>query len=264
MKLTLLYAVSLMLLITFYSCSKKDDNPTSPQPVGNISAFYPGKTGSSFSYNTSINNVSAGSRIVTIGGTTIIKGNTYTIQKNFAQFGTDTSTAITYFRTTGDSLMFYVDTTGLSSFIPASVRGSLIIKAPTEAKVLRVPLSSGSNWSAYSLNVAFPPLVSLDVIQLTAAFAGSENITLNLTSGTQTIAAQKVQYQMKLSFPDSTFNLSNIQNRFYNATAWFVEGIGLARLEGNAAALQALTRSNITLADTSKTALETLTSFTIK
>src|SRR5512138_616710 len=101
MKLSLLYTVSLILLITFYSCSKKDSNPTAPQPAGNISAFYPGKTGSSFSYNSSINNISAGSRIVTIGGTTTKKGNTYTIQKNFAQFGTDTSTAITYFRTSG-------------------------------------------------------------------------------------------------------------------------------------------------------------------
>lgn len=265
MKLKLLYTVSVLLLITFYSCSKKDDNnPSSPQPVGNVSTFYPGNTGSSFSYSIAINNVQAGNRIVTLGGTTTIKGRTYSIQNNFIQLGTDTASAVTFFRMSTDTLFYYIDTTGLYRFIPANLQSSVIIRATDEVKVLGVPLKSGNSWKAYTLTLALGPF-SLPVVQLNASYLGQENINLNIAnSGQQSKTAEKIQYQMILTIPDSSGNLNQSTTRTYNAKAWFVDGIGLARLEGNAAVLNALSSTSISFSDTTKTAVQTLNSFTIK
>jgi hypothetical protein len=264
MKLKALYILSFLLLAAFYSCSKDNSNPTVVQPVGNVSVFYPGTAGSQFSYSSSVNNVQAGNRVVTIGGITTIKGKQYTTQQNYMTLGTIMSTVNTYYRMTTDSLLFYVDTTGLISFIPASLRSTVTMKAPVDAKVLAVPLNQGSSWPVYSLALASGPF-SLNIVQLNALYVGSENLTLNLLNTSPlTKTAEKIHYQLILSIPDSTFDISKIQNKTYDAYGWFVQDIGLVRLDGNAAAVEAITRSSITLADTLKTATEVLTSYSLK
>jgi len=249
--------ISAVLLITLafvlISCDK-DSDPSSPGDGVSASVYYPGQSGSTFTYSVTTDGVSSGQRIVTISSTSELGGN-YLKQTSVM----DTSTAVTYVRRTDSGVYFYVDTTGLADFIPDSLQSVLTLTLDEEVTAFVKTFNTTVDWVAFKMDVNFLT-IPYNVINVSSHYEGSEDISA--IGGTSTYKAEKVRYDMRYTIP----NLSGGQPqvRTFTARVWFVKDIGIARLEGNATVLNAIGGGGIDFADTSKVMTQSLLSYDIK
>lgn len=251
----------LILLITnltffFVSCDK--DDSTSPDTDSNVAAnlYYPGAAGSTFTYSVSMDNSNAGQRLVTFTQSTD-HGGIYLKQTSVG----DTSSSVSYFRSTDAGIYFYVDTTGLSSFIPDSLSSVLTLKLDQEVTAFIKSFNTTKNWTAFKMDVNILT-IPYNIVTLSCMHMDTEDITLNLTSGSTVMKAEKVKYDMKYTMPSLTGGQPQVQT--FTAYVWFVKDVGMAKLEGNATVLNALGGSGIDFADTNKVMTQSLVSYSVK
>lgn len=243
------------ILFIFISCSK--DDSTSPQDNTDPAAlYYPGNAGSTFTYSVSIDNSAMGQRVVTFSESSE-NGGIYLKQTSMI----DTATSVSYFRKTDGGVYFYVDTTGLAGFIPDSLKSLLTLTIDQEVTAFVKTFSSTIDWTAFKMDVNIFN-IPYNVILVSAHYAGSEDITLNLTTGSTTKSAQKIKYDMKYTVPNLMGGQPQVQT--YTAYMWFVKDVGLAKLEGNATVINALGGGGVDFADTSRVMTQSLVSYTIK
>ena len=256
-----------VVLLLFVSCNKSSNPVNNNSNQNSAAVYYPGNTGSNYNYSVQIDSLggqsSQGERTVSFAGSTTIDNTSYFIQSNSTVLPNSTTNTNSYFRRTDGGVFFYIDTTGLYRFIPASLAASLTVEADKELGVLTSNLDVNNPWKAYKLNVKYGSLFSLSIIDLTAYYQGTEDLTLNLQSGQVNETAEKINYVFTLSIPDTTdFNQSNTST--FESTAWFVKDIGLVKCQGNLTVANAISGYDIDFDDTTKTIIQNLTSYEIK
>lgn len=251
----------------FYSCKKSDTGPTNPQTEVTAVNYYPGGTGSRFVYNVDTSGATPGAALGTrtsvYTGTKSINGTEYLSQVSTVKIGKDSVVNTMYFRRTNTGVFFYIDTTGLARFFPDSIRSQLTLQIDNELQAFFLNLDKNTPWPAFKMNVKYGQLITFNIINVTANYLGSENVTLNLNSGQQTKQAERIRYDFKLTIPDLR-NPINPYQRTFSADAWFVRDVGIVRFQGNGTILGALSGNGIDFADTTKTVSQNLTSFDIK
>ncbi len=249
------FIIIMILGLLVSACNK--DNSTNP-PVQNYTGYFPDGDGTTYTYSIAKTDSSGtqttGTRNTEYSGTEVKNGTTYQVQIDSLNISGLSSVSLSYFRKTNDSLYYFLDTTGLSSFIPDSLRNN--ISLDKEMKVLSFPVNENKTWSVFQLSVKYL-IFNLNVLTVDGAYDGTENITLNLNSGDTNKDAVRLKYTLSIKVPGGP-------TTEYNAFAWLVDGIGIMKWQGNAAILDAFAGGGIDLSDTTSVITQNLTSYNIK
>ncbi len=166
-----------------------------------------------------------------------------------------TTGSVSYFRKTDIGVFYFLDTTGLGASIPDTLEQYITTDA--EVRALLFPLGEGSSWPVFKVNLQYGP-ITFAPVDVSASYAGTENITLNLISGQQTKSAIKIKYLLKL-----TFNFGQPSTN-YEAFAWIVDGIGIVKWEGNATLLNGISGGGIDFDDTTRVITQSLIDYDVK
>jgi len=222
---TLLFA--LLTLLIFISCN--EETPNEP-PVQNYPDYYPSSIGSTFKYSLtekdSVGNlIQSGTRNILYSGTFLLNGINYTTQEDSMDFGSQSSVATYLFRKTETAVFYAVDTSQIAQLIPDTLKQYVSLR--DEMQLLFYPLTSGSSWSSYRITAEVQPGIEVKILDIIASFESSESINLNLTTGMVTVTSQKVKYTIEL------YTEIGYEPQIYTAYMWYVENIGLVKIEGN-------------------------------
>jgi hypothetical protein len=214
-------------LIIFVSCNT--ENSTNP-PAQTFPDYYPSGIGSTYKYSVveadSIGNiVQSGTRNILFSGTYNFRGRDYITQYDSLDFGSQSTVNTFLFRKTETGDFYAIDTSQISLLIPDSLKQ--YVSLIDEMQLLFYPLTNGSSWSLYRVTADIQPGISIKILDIIASFIQTEMIDLNLASGTVSVNAQKVKYELEI------YTDINSEPQRYSAYMWFVENIGLVKFEGN-------------------------------
>ncbi len=207
----------------------EEDTPTDP-PAQDFPDYYPDGIGSTFKYSLtetdSLGNlVQDGTRNILFSGTAIYNGINYIMQEDSLDFGSQSSVATYLFRKTETGVFYAIDTSQIALLIPDTLKQFVSLR--DEMQLLFYPLTNGSIWSLYRITAEVQPGLEVKILDIVASFVSTEQILLNLTSGTVIVAAQKVKYTVEL------YSEIGVDPETYSAHMWYVENIGLVKFEGN-------------------------------
>jgi hypothetical protein len=255
-KIFLVLAIVISFLV-FFTCS--EDSSTEP-PNTIAGNFFPNANGNYYKYSVvrtdSAGSQTNGTRSSLFNGSTTLAGIQYQIQVDSVIFAgiPFTSASNSYFRKTDTGVFYFLDTTGLSAFIPDSLRQYIALD--TELRALALPFSDGLIWTVFKMSFSFS-VINVDIVNVTGYYEGKENITLNLTGGQQQFDAAKVRFKLTLKIPDPANPLS-FEEQAFNAYAWLVSEIGIARWEGNGTLLNIFAGGGVDFDDTTTTTVHSL------
>jgi hypothetical protein len=253
--------------ILFNACkSKSTTEPATPSVSGD---FFPNGDGTAYKYNTvttdSNGTKTSGTRSTTYSGTTVIGGSTFQNEVDTVTVSGFSTVAHSFFLktslSTGSSVEYALDTTGLSQTIPDSLMQYVQLDATL--KFLQTPFQDGGSWPVFNLSLKFG-VISFNLVNVTAYYEGMEQVPLNLVTGNVTENAAKIKYVLKLTIPNLQNPLGTPYTATYNAYAWFSSGIGIVQWQGNQAVLGAFSGGGINLGDTTSTVTQSLVSYKIK
>ncbi|MCZ6702149.1 MAG: hypothetical protein O6940_03810 [Ignavibacteria bacterium] len=245
-------------LLAFNYCSDEESTnpPDNNSPPVN---FFPSGDGTNYTYDVeqvdSIGNMQSGLRYTLYDGVSTIESTQYQNQFDSLILETINITGTANFRKTGTGVFYFVDTTGISDIVPDSLFS--VISLPSESRLLLFPLEEGSFWPVYSItisnqNINFSPLV------INGVFAEKEKITINLINGDIEAEATRVEYTFSI-----ITDLTQPPQRL-TANAWFVDDIGIVKLEGRSILINLITGGGLEISDTTSIVTQSLIDFEIK
>lgn len=177
----------------------------------------------------------AGETISTYAFYEIFDGASYLARVD--SFGGEIDTG--YFRDSERGSYIYADTSGLTALVPDSLLAFFgddsldAIDVDVEFVALSYPLDAGRSWPAFRITALIYSLVGLD-----ASVAPREELTLALDDGERTFEAVPVSYTLTVAAPDTTTGFAREET--FEARAWYAEGVGVVKIEGDAVVLYAL------------------------
>ena len=234
-------------LLTVSACKDAATNPGN----GDNGNYFPGSIGSTFKYSItqtdSAGGVTTGTRFVSYIGDTLLTLQSpvsYIVQHDSVQTDSITSGNYSFFRRTSMGIFYYVDTSQVSTLIPDTLKEFTDLQQ--ETRLIFIPIKN-SFWFVYSIPVILPNGITFKPVEISGTYVGTENIPLQLTSGTTEVEALKVRYDLKI--------ISDITKptRKFTAFGWFSDGIGLIKLEGDGPILNALNTGEINFDDSTST-----------
>lgn len=260
-RLNLITGIFFAAFLFFIGCSS-DDGGTNPPP-SNGTDYYPSSEGNYYNYQNVVTDTSgtqtAGERSTYYNGTQVFAGTTYRVQIDSIFVGGSLNTSTeSYFRKTEGGVYFFLDTTGISEIIPDSILQYVSIDA--ELGFLSFPLDDGKNWDVFKMNLQYGGF-SLTLVNVTANIQGTETIAINLNTGQVSKEAKKILYTFTLQIPDLE-NPLNVNQATFEATAWLVGDIGVAKWQGNGVILGAF-GGEIDFDDTTKVVSQELISYKV-
>jgi hypothetical protein len=222
-----IFFIALLSLLILISCD--EEAPNEP-PTQEYPDYYPDNVGSTYKYSItetdSVGNfVLTGSRNILYSGNTNFRGREYVTQEDSLDFGSQSSINTFLFRKSDTGIFYAVDTSQIALLIPDSLRQYVTLR--DEMQLLFYPLTSGSTWSLYRVTADVQPGISVRILDIIATFEATEQLDLNLNSGTISVNAQKIKYELEFVEDVTSDPLT------YTAWMWFVEDIGLVKFEGN-------------------------------
>jgi len=219
--------LGLLSLVILFGCG--EDTPNEP-PEQNYPDYYPDVIGSTFKYSVtekdSVGNIlQSGTRNILYSGAYLFDGMNYTTQYDSLDFGSQSSVSTYLVRKSETGVFYTVDTSQISLLIPDSLKQFVTLR--TEMQLLFYPLITGSSWSLYRVTAEIQPGIEIKILDIVASFNGTEQIDVNLTSGTVNVTAQRVKYTVEL------YSEIGSPPETYTALMWYSADIGLIKFEGN-------------------------------
>ncbi|MCL5030571.1 MAG: hypothetical protein M1480_16285 [Bacteroidetes bacterium] len=260
-KFVLIVLMSSALL--FNACKS---NSTAPQTTnGTGSTYFPNSNGTYYKYSVvktdSTGAQASGTRSTTYNGTTTLGSTTYQNEIDTITFGNFSTTSTSLFVKNNNGVYFAIDTSGLSETIPDSLKQYIQMDAQLTA--FQFPFQDGVSWPAFSMSLKLGTL-TFNLVKVMAYYQGVEQIPLNLSTGTVTKSAAKIQYILTLSVPNLSNPFAAPTTSNFTAYAWLVDNVGVAQMQGNGTILDAFTGGGIHFADTTSTVTQSLISYNIK
>ena len=248
--------------ILFNACKSK----STTEPTTSVSGdFFPNGDGTTYKYNTvttdSNGSKTSGTRSTTYSGTTVMGSSTFQNEIDTVTVSGFSTVAHSFFLKSNNSVVYALDTTGLSQTIPDSLMQYIQLDATL--KFLQTPFQDGGSWPVFNLSLKFGS-ISFNLVAVTAYYEGMEQVPLNLVTGNVTENAAKIKYALKLTIPNLQNPLAAPYTATYTANAWFTSGIGIVQWEGSEAVLGAFSGGGINLGDTTATVTQSLVSYKIK
>ena len=255
--------LTLFVAALLFGACGSDDSGTNPLP-GNPN-YYPSGNGTYYRYTVertdSNNTKQTGTRSSKYQGTQTFAGVTYQVEYDTTNIAGVNSTNKFYFRKTDAGVYFFADTTGLSASVPDTLLQYLKLDS-NEFALFSFPFTDGKTWTVFKMSITFGAFI-VPVIDVSGAYLGKEDVTLYLTGGAVTKSAAKIKFTLTLTIPDPN-NILQTLTKKYDAFAWLVDGIGVARWQGNAAILNTFGGTGIDLDDTTSVISQSLISYDIK
>jgi hypothetical protein len=222
-----IFFISLLSLLILTGCEEETPNEPPPQYYPD---YYPGDIGSTFKYtvtekDSAGNLLQSGTRNIIYSGTYLYNGINYTTQDDSLDFGSQSNVATYLYRKTDTGVFYAVDTSQIAQLIPDSLKEYVSLR--DEMQLLFYPLTSGSSWSLYRITAEVQPGIEIKILDIVASFNGTEQIDVNLTSGTVNVTAQRVKYTIEL------YSEIGSPPETYTALMWYTADTGLIRFEGN-------------------------------
>lgn len=239
--------VSLILVTIFFTVACKESITEPPDNKQN-DQYYKIDNSTSIIYDLSItdsNGVTVnGNRYMAFKDSTIIGGTLYNIQvdsfETFLQFDTLTTTSISYIRNSNSGVFSFTDTTGITIFLPDSLRQYLTVDS--ESRLLFYPLTVGQKFPVFTLSLSYL-IYDLSVIDIDAVVESSETLNINVNNNPTQLNTLKIKYNFLLR-PTSTDSL------YYSAYGWAVKDIGFVKWDGDSEVFNFLFNENIFPAET--------------
>lgn len=221
--------ILISLLSVFILIGCEEDTPNFP-PEAEYPDYYPGGIGSTYKYSVTEkdsagNIVQSGSRNIFYSGVFDFRGREYTTQEDSLDFGSQSNVSTYLFRKTDTGVFYAVDTSQIAQLIPDTLKQYVSLR--DEMQLLFYPLTTGSNWSMYRVTAEVQAGVGIKILDIIASFNETEQIELNLITGTINVTAQKVKYVVEL------YTEIGAEPERYTAFIWYVENMGLVKFEGN-------------------------------
>lgn len=246
--------------VMFTGCKQSTTQPTVNQDNSN---YFPNGDGTYYKFNINITDstgtLKVGNKSTTYSGSTVFGKTTYQKQVDTVGNSGVNTTNVSYFRKPSGGVFYFLDTTGISNYIPTMYLQFLTFS--TELQALNMPLSDGLTWQAFKLGLS---LLNYNLIDVEASYLGKENVTLNLLSGNVVVSAAKIKYIMTLQFPNPNNILAPPAKSTFTATGWFAADIGPVKWEGNGAVLNGFSGGGIDLTDTTESVTQSLIYYNIK
>ena len=258
-----IFAGGLAILIFALLINACKNNSTNPPSVNNTD-YFPNGDGSTYTFaieKTDSNGTqTGGTRSSEFSGNAVKNETTYQVQIDSLNISGVSGISLSFFRKTNDGVFYFLDTTGLASFIPDSLRS--YISVDNEMRELLFPLVANSSWPVFKLNLHYS-IINLTLIEVSAAYDGMESVILHLSSGDVSKNAIKVKFTLSLNIPDPNNPLHTISTS-YSAFGWFADGIGAVKWQGSGAILNAFSGGGIDLTDTTSVITQSLISYNVK
>ncbi|HSW53595.1 MAG TPA: hypothetical protein VLH59_00780 [Ignavibacteriaceae bacterium] len=222
-----LFFFTLLSLAILIGC--EEETPNEP-PAQDFPDYYPDGSGSTFKYSVtekdSVGNIlQSGTRNILFSGSYNLNGIDYTTQDDSLDFGSQSNVATYLFRKTETAVFYAVDTSQIAQLIPDTLKQFVTLR--DEMQLLFYPLTTGSSWSLYRITAQVQPGIEVKILDIAASFVVTEQIDLNLTSGTKNVTAQKVKYTVEL------YSEIGSPPQTYTAFMWYAADVGLVKFEGN-------------------------------
>ncbi|MGQ9798910.1 MAG: hypothetical protein ACUVRG_06405 [Ignavibacterium sp.] len=214
----------LTILILFAIIGCKEESVITP-PSESYD-FFPLKSGSRYLYNFyyDANSELIGSKAITIENTTNINGTEYFIEIDSAVFDRALTIDTTYFRKSRTGVFYFIDTTGVSAFIPDSIRNQLSID--TESRLLFLPLALNQTWPVYEVNFALGGIPVYSIIKISAKVVDSYMFTQTFKDSSVTRLVNKIRYDMDVQLSPTS------PKETFTAYGYTMDGIGFIKWEG--------------------------------
>jgi len=222
-----IFFITLLLLVVLSGC--EEETPNEP-PAPNYPNYYPGGIGSTFKYSVTEkdstgNLVQSGTRNILFSGTYNLNRIDYTTQEDSLDFGAQSSVSTYLFRKTGTAVFYALDTSQIALLIHDTLKQFVSLR--DEMQLLFYPLTNGSSWSLYRITAQVQSGIEVKILDIIANFESTEQINLNLTSGTVSVNSQKVKYTLEL------YSDIGVEPQRFIAYMWFAKNIGWVKFEGN-------------------------------
>ena len=130
----------------------------------------------------------------------------------------------TYFRKSSTGVFYYIDTTGVSAFIPDSVRNQLSID--TESRLLFLPLTLNQIWPVYEVNFTLGGVPVYSLIKISAKVIDSYMLTKTFRDSSITRLVNKIRYDLDVQLSPTS------PKETFTAYGYTMDGIGFIKWEG--------------------------------
>lgn len=215
----------LTIIILFAIIGCKEESVISP-PSENYD-FFPLKSDAKYFYNFyyGANPGLNGSKIVTVENTVNINGTEYFTEIDSAVFERALTIDTTYFRKSRTGVFYFIDTTGVSAFIPDSIRNQLSID--TESRLLFFPLALNQTWPVYEVNFTLGGVPVYSLLKISAKVVDSYMLTRTFRDSSVTRLVNKIKYDMDVQISPTS------PKETFTACGHTMDGIGFIKWEGD-------------------------------
>ena len=256
----------LLLITIIVSITMCSDSATESEPENNnnyqdaLMSLFPLKIGNSYTYkvdtlnksNNSFENI--GVRYMDVENNILedhyqsfICSQNYILKNSSKQ-------NISNIRFTDNSIEYFIDSTGASSFASDSIDFEVTISMDETAKMVHYPYGEYEEWVVFKAFAHFAG-TKFNVFSITGRYEGTE--TLDIPELNSSITTEKFIYNGELNIPD--INNPFIKNlKTYEAHIWLSPEYGIVKLEGFAMFISPLTGSRFNIADSNKVFRHTL------
>jgi hypothetical protein len=232
------------LLLFLYGCKEAS---VEPDPVIRFNPFYPLSEGLSltysYQYSDSSGNVN-GERWVSYGAPELKSGTAYISQFDSTSLDGDITTNYAFTRKTDRGVYYYVDTSGIASLIPDTLKP--FASVDRELILFSFPLEEGKYWSAYKLII-----LNYSIISMEAEYKGITDVVLAGTNTTGQIETHTIDYSLSLTLPDTLMNTAF--NAEFEGTMYLADSLGIVKYEGDEILLAFINNGTNSVADTTGT-----------
>lgn len=249
-KIILKFIVAISIILISCSESTTVNEPDNTKTLTGEISNYINKENVTYEYEVdTLNSISQnyetiGTRKLEIQGTENINDFQYLNLSEFYNLNGNQFNLTSLIRTTENSLIFGSDTTGVSTFIPDSLKETIKLEVDSELLIFKLPLEISEEWHVFKASVNFGAF-RFKVFDVSAKYLGTEQIQIEGSSQTN---AEKVEYTIELNIPDiNNPFISNVKT--VKATLWFCEGKGIVKMEGSAWLIKPLTGYPFTFTD---------------
>ncbi len=226
LKNNFIHIIFLFILIAGIFIGCKEAEPTTPLLSTNEN-YYPIKEGDESNYKVEILNGtssfdSIGVHKIYYKGKTTKLNTEYQIRFDSLSTNVANANGISYLRSSAKGVYGFADTSGLTLFLPDSIKRLLSIDA--EQNLFSLPVQIGREWICYSVSLPF-----LSIVDFRASMIKKENVDFMVKGVPKNLEALKVNYSLKLNIIGID---SSITSQEFYGTGWFVNEFGMVKYEG--------------------------------
>lgn len=253
----------LLLIVFLINCSDKINEPMEEEITDfreSLHQLLSLEIGREYNYNVDTLNRSTqlfnkiGQRLMKVENITTENGDEFIDCSQYYTLGDSIVEKKTKIIFTNNSIQYFVDSSGISSFLSDSIDFDISVSLDETAKLVQYPYIDEESWNVFNAYAHFAGS-KFKVFSITGKYEGNEKI--NIPNLNEDIITEKFKYNGELNLPNINNPLvSNLHS--YVAYVWISPDYGIVKLEGFSLFISPLTGDHFNISDSSKVFRHTL------